>query len=244
MSKIYVASSWRNEYQQRVVNALRNVGHEVYDFKNPPDGKAGFHWSEIDPNWQDWTTQQYIKALRHEYAQFGFNRDFDAMKAADACVLVLPCGRSAHLEAGWMKGAGKRVYAYIPYNGFEPELMYGLLDGISDDVQEILAMLNESAKMVAPTDGMTFGQAIEAMKQGKKVARKGWNGKGMYLWLLPATEVKKEWCRDPRLIEAMGERETLPCLGSVRMFTATKEVLTGWLASQTDMLSEDWCIVE
>ena len=96
----------------------------------------------------------------------------------------------------------------------------------------------------SPVDGMTFGRAIEAMKQGKKVARKGWNGKGMYLWLLPATDVKKEWCRDPRLIEAMGERDVLPCLGSIRMFTATKEVLTGWLASQTDMLSEDWCIVE
>ena len=94
------------------------------------------------------------------------------------------------------------------------------------------------------TEGLTFGQAIEAMKQGKKVARRGWNGKGMYLWLLPATDVKKEWCRDPRLIEAMGERDALPCLGSIRMFTAAKEVLTGWLASQTDMLSEDWCIVE
>lgn len=95
-----------------------------------------------------------------------------------------------------------------------------------------------------PIDGMTFGMAIEAMKQGMKVARRGWNGKGMYLWLLPATEVKKEWCHDPRLVEAMGERETLPCLGSIRMFTATKEVLTGWLASQTDMLADDWCIVE
>ena len=95
-----------------------------------------------------------------------------------------------------------------------------------------------------PIDGMTFGQAIEAMKQGKKVARRGWNGKGMYLWLLPATDVKREWCRDQRLIEAMGDRDTLPCLGSIRMFTATKEVLTGWLASQTDMLSGDWVIVE
>ena len=95
-----------------------------------------------------------------------------------------------------------------------------------------------------PIEGMTFGMAIEAMKQGMKVARRGWNGKGMYLWLLPATDVKKEWCHDPRLVEAMGDRDTLPCLGSIRMFTATKEVLTGWLASQTDMLSEDWCIVE
>ena len=95
-----------------------------------------------------------------------------------------------------------------------------------------------------PNGFLTFGQAIEAMKSGKKVARKGWNGKGMYLWLLPATEVKKEWCLDPRLLEAIGDRETLPCLGAIRMFTATKEVLTGWLASQTDMLAEDWLVIE
>ena len=102
----------------------------------------------------------------------------------------------------------------------------------------------EFDKVSRPIDNMTFGMAIEAMKQGKKVARAGWNGKGMYLWLLPAMEVKKEWCLDPHLIEAMGDRDTLPCLGSIRMFTATKEVLTGWLASQTDMLSDDWVIVD
>lgn len=116
-----------------------------------------------------------------------------------------------------------------------PDQEMGLeASNLADDVWDVLHA----------NEGLTFGQAIESMKQGKKVARKGWNGKGMYLWLLPATEVKKEWCRDPRLIEAMGERDALPCLGSIRMFTATKEVLTGWLASQTDMLSDDWVIVE
>lgn len=140
--KIYVASSWRNEYQQQVVAELRKAGHEVYDFKHPAQGNAGFHWSEIDRNWQDWSTQQYREALKHEYAQFGFNRDFDAMKDADACVLVLPCGRSAHLEAGWMRGAGKKVFAYIPSGcSIEPELMYGMLDGISNDIQEIITWL-------------------------------------------------------------------------------------------------------
>jgi len=91
---------------------------------------------------------------------------------------------------------------------------------------------------------MNFGQAIEAMKAGKKVMRLGWNGKGMYLWLLPATEVKREWVKDPLLLEAFGEKDTLNCLGSIRMKTATGEVLTGWLASQTDMLSEDWCVLD
>lgn len=115
---------------------------------------------------------------------------------------------------------------------------------VSDLADDVWDVLHSNEGTAAPTDGLTFGQAIEAMKQGQKVARRGWNGKGMYLWLLPATEVKKEWCHDPRLIEAMGERETLPCLGSIRMFTATKEVLTGWLASQTDMLADDWVIVK
>ena len=140
--KIYVASSWRNEYQQQVVAELRSAGHEVYDFKHPAQGSAGFHWSEIDKNWQNWTTDQYRAALGHDYARFGFNRDFDAMKDAEACVLVLPCGRSAHLEAGWMKGAGNKVVVYIPEGvKIEPELMYGLLDGVTSDVQELLGWL-------------------------------------------------------------------------------------------------------
>lgn len=48
MAKIYVASSWRNVFQQDVVDILRNLGHEVYDFKNPPHGNGGFQWSDID----------------------------------------------------------------------------------------------------------------------------------------------------------------------------------------------------
>jgi hypothetical protein len=91
---------------------------------------------------------------------------------------------------------------------------------------------------------MNFGEAIEAMKKGSKAYRAGWNGKGMYLWLLPATEVKKEWVKDPMLLSVFGDREVLPCLGSIRMLTATGEVLTGWLASQSDMLAEDWHVFE
>lgn len=50
MAKIYVASSWRNVFQQDVVGILRDLGHEAYDFKNPPHGNGGFQWSDIDPN--------------------------------------------------------------------------------------------------------------------------------------------------------------------------------------------------
>lgn len=92
---------------------------------------------------------------------------------------------------------------------------------------------------------MNFGDAIKALKEGRKVARKGWNCKNMYLWLKPATIIKSEWCKDPMLKEIVdannGEAEAL---GTICMKTADNKILTGWLASQTDMLSEDWTVVE
>lgn len=96
---------------------------------------------------------------------------------------------------------------------------------------------------------MDFGKALEALKAGKKVARKGWNGKGMFLWLKPATEIKSEWCKDPMLkdlVDANGG--TLAALGTICMYThdstGRKAILTGWLASQSDMLLEDWEILD
>lgn len=91
---------------------------------------------------------------------------------------------------------------------------------------------------------MNFGEAIAALKEGKKVARQGWNGKGMYLWLMPAAKVKAEWCKEPHL-RALAEENggEIEALGSIRMLTADKKILTGWLASQTDILSEDWVII-
>ena len=92
---------------------------------------------------------------------------------------------------------------------------------------------------------MNFGQAIEALKEGKKVSRTGWNGKNMYLWLKPATTIKSDWCKDPMLKEIVdmngGETEAL---GTICMKTADNKILTGWLGNQIDVLSEDWVIIE
>jgi hypothetical protein len=136
MAKIYVASSWRNIHQPAVVEALRQLGHEVYDFRNPPKGRRGFQWSAIDPNWENWTTEQFQKALEHPIAQAGFESDFEGMTWADTCVLVLPCGRSAHTEAGFMKGSGKTTVVYSP-NFEEPELMYKCYDAVVDNIDDL-----------------------------------------------------------------------------------------------------------
>jgi hypothetical protein len=94
------------------------------------------------------------------------------------------------------------------------------------------------------TTQLTFGEAIAAIKEGKFIAREGWNGKGMYLWLMPATTVPAEWCKEPHLKKLAEENGgKFDALGSIRMKTADNKVRTGWLASQTDILAEDWQIV-
>ena len=118
--------------------------------------------------------------------------------------------------------------------------------------------LGEKLKCVSKENGvpvfegiaeMDFGGAIKALKEGHKVARKGWNGKGMFLWLKPATEVKSEWCKDS-LLKSLADDNggSIPALGTICMYThdstGRKAILTGWLASQSDMLLEDWIIVE
>ena len=90
----------------------------------------------------------------------------------------------------------------------------------------------------------SFGEAIESLKNGFKVSRKGWNGKGMFLWLKEGTMVKAEWCHDDELKKIAknngGEIEALP---TICLKTADNKILSGWLASQTDILSNDWILV-
>lgn len=122
---IYLASSWRNEEQQKLVATLRAIGHEVYDFKNPADGESGFGWKQITEHpTEQWTPSVLKNVLTHPIARRGHALDQGGMDRATACVLLLPCGSSAHLEAGWCAGKGIPTIAYAPTTIREPELMY------------------------------------------------------------------------------------------------------------------------
>lgn len=138
MSRIYVASSWRNDYQPEVVRALLGAGHEVYDFRNPRPGDTGFAWSEIDPDWLQWSPERFMEGLKHPVAQSGFASDKEALDWCDTCVLVLPSGRSAHLEAGYCIGRGKRTCVLVKPEKFEPELMNLLADAQFTDIAEVV----------------------------------------------------------------------------------------------------------
>ena len=142
--RIYVASSWRNDFQPDVVKALRDAGHEVYDFKSPEWNDKGFHWSEIDGGWQSWDFPQYLQALGHPLAEAGYKSDYDAMEWADVCILVLPCGRSAHLELGWSVGKGKKTAILHPMNELpEPELMAKMVDYQTNSLTHMVRWANE-----------------------------------------------------------------------------------------------------
>lgn len=138
---IYVASSWRNERQPKVVDAIRAGGLEVYDFRNPSEGDKGFHWSEIDPGWKSWTPAEYRMHLSHPLAESGFKKDMDALRSCSACVLVMPCGRSSHLELGWAAGAGKKTVILL--SDGEPELMNKMVDLICVNAWEAIQKLQE-----------------------------------------------------------------------------------------------------
>jgi hypothetical protein len=137
---IYVATSWRNEFQPNVVRDLREDGHEVYDFR----GEEGFSWREVDESWAAWTPAQYLAGLTHPCAERGFKRDMDALLRCDALVYVMPCGPSASMEMGYAVGAGKLVIAYIPALR-EPDLMVKMANMVSNDFNEVRERLIEFA---------------------------------------------------------------------------------------------------
>lgn len=149
---VYVASSWRNPMQTAVCAALRSVGIDHYDFKNPPAG-TGFSWKEVQPDHDgapttrtpakgtDWEpVERYIEMVNHPRAIEGYASDFAAMERADTFVMVLPCGKSAHLELGWAVGARKRTIILLE-DPVEPELMYRMVDHLATSIIDLLGLL-------------------------------------------------------------------------------------------------------
>jgi hypothetical protein len=98
-------------------------------------------------------------------------------------------------------------------------------------------------------DEMTFGEALEHLKDGLLVSRQGWNGSDMFIFLLKGGDIPKSAIYDETLREIIDdnvEGDTFIGLPTIRMWTrdssGRRAILTGWLASQTDMLSNDWFI--
>jgi len=91
---------------------------------------------------------------------------------------------------------------------------------------------------------LTFGEALSELKQGNKVMRKGWNGKNMWLALTPGSIINKISARSGAALKLAEEgADTIVINDHIDMRTADGSVCCGWLASQSDMLAEDWVVV-
>lgn len=107
-------------------------------------------------------------------------------------------------------------------------------------------VVDENHKVPEVKDTYSFGDALNFLKGGKKVARKGWNGKGMFLVLCPGSEVPADHMRVKPVKKFFQQegRTSVIIAPHIDLKAADGTYVTGWLASQTDMLSDDWFTVE
>jgi len=91
-----------------------------------------------------------------------------------------------------------------------------------------------------PLDAMSFGHAVVALKEGCRVARAGWNGKGMFLFLVPGSIFR---VNRPPLLGIYPEGTEISYCPHIDMKTVDGKVVP-WIASQSDILADDWQIVE
>jgi hypothetical protein len=91
---------------------------------------------------------------------------------------------------------------------------------------------------------MDYSEALTALKNGHRVARSGWNGKGMWIALTPGSTIANENARNgAALILAKDRPGDIVINGHIDMKAADGSIVVGWLASQTDMLAADWGII-
>ena len=141
--KIYIASSWKmSKWVKAWKEQLVSLGYEVDAFCDDSDGRFVFHFSEIgDPADLD-----AINFLEDDRSKKAFTEDKNWLDWADCCLLILPSGKSAHLEAGYAKGQGKALIIWrneFPKGEFD--VMYGFADLITDSQSAVIQFLADKA---------------------------------------------------------------------------------------------------
>ncbi|WP_284262483.1 DUF2829 domain-containing protein [Roseicyclus amphidinii] len=138
-------------------------------------------------------------------------------------------------------------------DGSDPGFLVEYLDGGPSNHPSHAGYVSWSPESVfvnayQPTSKMSFGHALMALKMGACVARAGWNGKGMWIKLTPgsAFEARHAKCGHAaaaRAIELDDPEAEIELAPHIDMRAADGTIIVGWLASQTDLLAEDWCVV-
>jgi len=149
--KIYIASSWKN---QKAVIALaeylERYGFEVDAFCRVSDKRYAFHWSELVDEEADLANYDAIEMLADPRTQRAYTEDKKWIDWSDCVIMLMPCGRSSHLEGGYAKGQGKLLYIYGDFPKGEFDVMYGLSDGLfrREDIDALVFALFEAMSTI------------------------------------------------------------------------------------------------
>jgi len=119
-----------------LADILRDEGHKVDAFCDSTNGRISFNWSELikimKTEGTDVSQIDAIEMMKHWRVKDAFEEDKKWINWADVLILVMPCGRSAHLEAGYAVGKGKKMYILGGFKKGEFDTMYGFADGMYD----------------------------------------------------------------------------------------------------------------
>lgn len=147
---IYLIGSLRNPEVPTIANKLRAEGFEVFD-----DWYAA--GPEADDKWRDYEKERghsYQQALKGHAAKNVYNFDRTHLTNATDVVLVLPAGKSGHLELGWALGKGKRGYILLD-NPERWDVMYQFATGVFDKLEDLICELNLSRSSSTPSASST-----------------------------------------------------------------------------------------
>lgn len=242
MSALDIMQAWANGQEEPMMWPMKapDMKPIPYDIPDVPGIKA-----LMDTITDGATIENYAQVLR-EQANTTMNNPSMPTYIGTKIISAKPMNRADYnAYRGWQLPANE--------NGEDDGYLVEYHDGGKPNHPAHTGYISWSPKeqfegAYRQTTGLTFGLALDALKAGKKVARAGWNGKGMWLALsgdirgrvIPAGQFWSVHNADHA--RAMGGAAKV--LPSITMKTADDAILMGWLASQTDMLAEDWMIVD
>lgn len=155
---IYVIGALKNKEIPKVAKSLREVGFEVYDEWWCPGEFA-------DQNWQDYSKfngLNYTEALDSWHARQVFEIDKGHLDRCSEAILVLPAGKSAHLELGYIVGTGKRGYILLDSEPDRYDLMYKFATLVTTDLEEIITHVKSTHEVGPSVLGASgFGGLLE-----------------------------------------------------------------------------------
>ena len=133
MNKLYIIGSLRNPKIPQIANEFRKRGINVFDDWYSPGPKTDDHWKDYELA----RGRTFKQALQGDHAKTVFNFDKYHLSTSDAVILVLPAGKSGHMELGWMLGQEKKGYILLEPGIDRWDIMYQFADGIFETEEEM-----------------------------------------------------------------------------------------------------------